>query len=94
MASEVAKLVGLEQRDYMGQDGRQRQFCGLHLMHLEDSVRGVRGCKVESVSCPREVDPRSLQIGCTYELCYEMYDTRNGKAARLVDLQALNLEDV
>lgn len=84
--AEVAKLVGMEVRDYMGQDGRQRQFCGLHLVHVEDTVRSVKGSKVESVSCPRDVDPRMLELGTTYKLEYEMYDTKNGKAARLVDL--------
>lgn len=84
--AEVAKLVGLEMRDYTGKDGRQRQFCGLHLVHVEDTVRGVKGCKVESVSCPREIDPRTLELGTTYAMEYETYDTRNGKAARLVEL--------
>ena len=84
--AEVEKLVGMEVRDYTGQDGRQRQFCGLHLVHVEDTVRSVKGSKVESVSCPREIDPRTLELGRTYKLEYEMYDTKNGKAARLVDL--------
>lgn len=84
--AEVAKLVGMEVRDYTGQDGRQRQFCGLHLVHVPDSVRSVKGSKVESVSCPREIDPKTLDLGATYQLEYEMYDTKNGKAARLVDL--------
>lgn len=84
--AEVAKLVGMEMREYMGQDGRQRQFCGLHLVHVEDSVRSVKGSKVEAVSCPRDIDPRTLELGTTYKLEYEMYDTKNGKAARLVDL--------
>ncbi len=84
--AEVAKLVGMEMREYTGQDGRQRQYCGLHLVHLEDSVRSVKGSKVETVSCPREIDPRTLELGTTYQMDYEMYDTKNGKAARLVDL--------
>ena len=84
--AEVVKLVGLEERSYKGQDGQQRHYCGLHLVHLEGSARGVNGCKVETVSCPREIDPRSLQLGALYQLDYEMFDTRNGKQARLVDL--------
>lgn len=84
--AEVAKLVGMEVREYKGQDGRQRQFCGLHLLHLEDTVRSVKGCKVEAVSCPRDIDPQTLELGTTYKLEYEMYDTKNGKAARLVEL--------
>ena len=86
MSSEVARLVGMEQREYMGQDGRQRQFCGLHLLYAEGTVRDVQGSKVDSVSCPRELDPRSLKIGTLYELVYELYNTKNGKGARLVDL--------
>lgn len=84
--AEVAKLVGKEVREYRGQDGKQHIYCGLHLVHLEDSVRGVKGCKVEAVSCPREVDPESLVVGTIYQLDYELYDTKNGKVARLVDL--------
>lgn len=82
----VVKLVGMEVREYKGQDGKQHTFCGLHLVHLEDSVRGVKGSKVESVSCPRDIDPEGLIIGMTYQLEYEVYDTKNGKAARLVDM--------
>ncbi len=84
--AEVAKLVGVELREYKGQDGKQKQYCGLHLVHLEDTVRSVKGCKVESVSCPRSIDPGTLELGATYQMEYETYDTRNGKAARLVEL--------
>lgn len=84
--AEVAKLVGMELRQYMGQDGQPRQYCGLHLVHVADTVRSVKGCKVESVSCPRSIDPKLLELGMTYQMEYEMYDTKNGKAARLVDL--------
>ena len=84
--SEVAKLVGIERREYMGSDGRQKEFCGLHLMHLEDTVRDVKGCKCENVSCPRELDSRELVLGQTYELLYEIFQTKTGKGARLVGL--------
>lgn len=83
---EVAKLVGMEVREYTGQDGRPRRFCGLHLVHLEGSVDGVRGCKVEAISCPPKVDHLLLEIGTTYMLKYMTYDTKQGKMARLVDL--------
>ncbi len=84
--AEVAKLVGMEMREYKGQDGRQRQYCGLHLVHVENTVRSVKGSKVEAVSCPREIAPETLVLGATYQMEYETYDTKNGKAARLVDL--------
>lgn len=84
--AEVAKLVGMEVRDYTDRNGQQRTYCGLHLVHLEDTVRGVKGSKVETVSCPRELDWRRLKLGTAYQLEYETYDTRNGKAARLAEL--------
>ena len=83
---EVARLQGIEKRSYKGQDGQEKFFCGLHLLYLEGSVNGVQGSKVESVSCPRTLDPRLLNVGGLYQLSYELYDTKNGKAARLVDL--------
>lgn len=89
--AEVAKLMGMEIRSYTGTDGKPRQFCGLHLCHLEDSVRDIKGCKCENVSCPRDVEPSSLQIGATYELIYEIYETRNGKGARLADLSPVEV---
>lgn len=87
--SEVAKLVGKEVRSYE-KDGEQKHFVGLHLVHLEGTVSDVEGCKVESVSCPRDVDHRLLEVGTTYELVYSFYDTRQGKMARLVDLKVVD----
>lgn len=84
--AEVAKLVGIEVREYTGQDGKQRRYQGLHLVHVEHTVRDVEGCKVEVVSCPRGVELRTLDLGKAYQMEYEMYDTKNGKMARLVDL--------
>ena len=49
-------------------------------------MRRVNGCKVESVSCPQEINPKKLQLGTLYQLEYETFDTKNGKQARLVDL--------
>ncbi len=87
--SEVAKLVGKEVREYE-KDGERKRFVGLHLCHLEGTAEGVEGCKVEAVSCPRDVDERLLEVGVTYELVYTMFDTRNGKMARLVDLKVVD----
>ena len=86
MTAEVVRLVGVEERSYTGQDGKQRKYCGLHLVHLEESVSGVSGSKVEVLSCPRNVDPRRLALGSLYQLDYEHYDTKNGKMARVVGL--------
>ena len=86
MNAEVVRLVGIEERSYKGQDGKQRQYCGLHLVHLEESVSGVSGCKVEVLSCPRNVDSKRLVLGSLYQLEYEHYDTKNGKMARVVGL--------
>ena len=83
--SEVARLVGLEQRSYQ-KDGQKRQFCGLHLVYVEDSTEGVTGSKAECLSCPQAVDPKRLEVGALYELQYSMFNTRNGKMARLTGL--------
>ena len=84
--SEVARLVGMERRSYE-KDGQNRQYCGLHLMYVENSVEGVRGSKVEVLSCPREVDPNRLKVGALYALDYSLYQTRSGKMARLAGLE-------
>lgn len=87
--SEVAKLVGKEVRQYE-KDGQHKTFVGLHLVHLEGTVSDVEGCKVESVSCPRDVDHRLLEVGTTYELVYSFFDTAKGKMARLADLKVVD----
>lgn len=87
---EVARLVGLEQREYYGRDGSLKRYVGLHFCYLEDSSAGVIGSKVEVVSCPRDVSSGSLKIGTLYELEYQLFNTRNGKAARLVGLTAVS----
>ena len=83
--SEVARLVGMERRSYE-KDGQTRQYCGLHLVHVEGSVEGVKGSKVECLSCPREIDPNRLKVGALYELQYSFFKSRNGKMARLSGL--------
>lgn len=80
--AEVARLVGMEEREYE-KDGQKRAYCGLHLVHVEDSHEDVLGSKVEVVSCPHSINSRSLKIGQLYQLDYSIYTTRNGKAARL-----------
>lgn len=84
--SEVARLVGMERRIYE-KDGKQRDYCGLHFMYVENSVEGVLGSKVEVLSCPQRVTPERLKVGALYELGYSFYQTRQGKMARLSDLQ-------
>lgn len=82
---EVARLVGMVLRDYE-KDGQKRQFCELHLVHVEDSVSEVMGSKVEAVSCPRGVNPNRLEIGNLYQLDYEHYSFKGQKMARLINL--------
>lgn len=84
--AEVARLMGIERREYTGSDGQARVFCGLHLCHVEGSSPEVNGSKCENVSCPREVDQKKLKLGALYELGYTIYQTKNGKGARLAEL--------
>lgn len=90
---EVARLVGMEIRDYES-NGQRRRYCGLHLVYVEGSVGAVIGSKVESVSCPRGVDPDRLEIGNLYALDYELYEIRGQKMARLVDLEPVEEDGV
>lgn len=89
--SEVARLVGMEQRSYK-KDGQDRQYCGLHLMYVEGSVEGVEGSKVECLSCPQSVDSNRLKVGALYELQYSFFNSRNGKMARLSSLEPVEEE--
>lgn len=86
----VARLVGMEIRKYE-KDGKQRQYCGLHLMHLEGSAPEVMGSKVESVTCPQKCNPDNLEIGHLYQLEYDLYTVKGQLMARLDDL--LPVED-
>lgn len=83
--ANVARLVGMELRQYE-KDGEKKQFGGLHLEYLPDSVQDVMGSKVEETSCPRKVNPDSLEIGQLYELEYEIYKMRGQTMARLAGL--------
>ena len=46
----------------------------------------MMGSKVEETSCPRKVNPDSLEIGQLYELEYEIYKMRGQTMARLAGL--------
>lgn len=81
----VARLMGAERREYE-KNGEKKVFCTLHLMHIEGSVKGIQGCKCENVSCPRDVEPRSLLLGGLYQLEYEIYEFKGEQRARLQDL--------
>ena len=87
--AQVVRLMGIEQRDYE-KDGQKRTFTGLHVNYLENSVESVLGSKCENFSCPHSVDPNRLEVGKLYELDYEIYDTKNGKAARLVGMNPVD----
>lgn len=92
--TEVAKLVGMEKRDYKGKDGEMRHYCGLHLCHVEGTVYGVEGCSVETISCPPKIE-ELLEIGKTYELIYGIFRAKNEygreiKEQRLVDMKEID----
>ncbi len=82
---EVARLVGMEIRDYE-KDGQKRRYCGLHLVYIEDSSGDVIGSRVEVVSCPRSVDPNKLEVGHLYQLQYDLFNMKGQKMARLKGL--------
>lgn len=81
----VVRLMGIERRQYES-EGKQRMYCGLHVAHVPGCNEEVEGSYCENMSCPRDVDDRKLKIGNLYELEYMIYNTKNGKGARLVGL--------
>lgn len=83
--ADIARLVGMELRDYV-KDGRKKQFCGLHLVYVEGSFEEVIGSRVEETSCPRGIDPDTLEVGQLYKLGYEIYTIKGQKMARLKTL--------
>lgn len=84
--AEVARLVGMELRKYE-KDGQTKQFCGLHLMHLENEEDGeMLGSRVQEISCPRNVDPNALEVGHLYELKYEHFKMKGQLMARISGL--------
>lgn len=87
--AEVARLVGVEEREYM-KDGKPQRYVGLHMVHVEGSVEDVKGCKVEVLSCPQRLDSGSLKMGGLYQLDYQIFNTKNGKGARLSGLIPVN----
>lgn len=92
--NEVAKLVGIESRDYVGQDKKPRHYCGLHLAHVEGTVSGVEGCSVEVVSCPPDVEESLLQIGTVYEMIYRTVRAKNEYGREIKELRLADLKEV
>ena len=90
--ADVARLVGMELREYE-KGGEKKQFCGLHLMYLEGANEEILGCKVEETSCPRSVDPNTLEVGKLYELRYDHFKMKGQLMARLAGLDPV-LESV
>lgn len=81
----VARLMGIDLRDYE-KGGEKKTFCVLHLIHVEGSVKSVKGCKCENTPCPRDLDPHFLVLGGLYQLDYEIYEFKGEQRARLSDL--------
>lgn len=88
---EVNQLVGIEKRTYE-QNGEVKTFCALHFVSAAGAVQGVDGSSVQSVACPREINPDSLQVGEWYEFGYTHYKTKSGLMARLVSLSAVEVD--
>ena len=91
---DVVRLMGYEERYYSDRNtGEQKYYCALHVVYAEEGdgsdERPWVGCKVEELSCPKGVNPHSLQVGAMYTLNYQMFNTRNGKMARVSGLTLL-----
>lgn len=92
----IVKLVGIEARDYPDKKtGEMKHYCGLHVVHAQKgNGRNWSGYRVEQLTCPRDVDDRTLKLNAFYELEYQIQQTRSGTYARLVDLVEVGPDDV
>ena len=83
--NDVYQLVGKESRSYI-KDGVQKFYNGLHLVSMAGGFEGVDGSSVQTISCPRSVDPARLKIGEWYEIKYSHFRTAKGLVASVSDL--------
>lgn len=84
----VVRLVGVEARDYTDKaTGELKHYAGLHVVH-EGEEEGMRGVRVETLTCPKNVKDNLLEIGQFYGLIYKMQRTAKGTFARLADMVA------
>ncbi len=93
LKSEVAKLVGVESREYM-KDGEKRVAVDLHFCHVEGTVEGVVGSAVEILGCPRGVEPGLLEVGKTYELLYTEARTKNSYDRWINEVRFSDMKEV
>lgn len=93
LKSEVAKLVGIETREYE-KDGEKRVAVDLHLCHVEGTVEGVDGCAVEVLGCPRSVKWQQLQIGKSYELIYTEARTKNAYERWITEVRFSDMKEI
>ncbi len=93
LKSEVARLVGVESREYM-KDGEKRVAVDLHFCHVEGTVEGVVGSAVEILGCPRGVEPGLLEVGKTYELIYTEARTKNSYDRWINEVRFSDMKEV
>lgn len=84
----VVRLVGVEARDYADKNtGELKHYAGLHVVHQkQEDGDGMRGVRVEVLTCPKSVNDADLEIGQFYGLSYVMQRTAKGTYARLSGL--------
>lgn len=86
--AEVVKLMGIESRDWTDKTtGEVKNYTALHVVYEMEDEPIAQGNRVESFSCPRDVNAAKLKIGDLYELEWTHYKTKNGTAARICDLR-------
>ncbi len=94
LKSEVARLVGIEKREYVDREGKPRVAVDLHLCHVEGTVEGVEGCAVEVKGCPRDVEPQLLECGKIYELLYGEGRTKNSYDRWITEVRFFDMKEV
>jgi len=89
--NEVVRLLGVEKRSYTDKDsGQPRTFCGLHVVYELVEQEIFAGKRVDSFSCPHNVNPDNLEVGKCYELEWAHFKTRTGTGARIDGLNPVD----
>lgn len=85
--SEVVRLLGVEKRQYTDKStGELKSYCGLHVVYELEEEAITAGKRVDSFSCPKEVNPDDLVINQCYELDWSHFHTKAGTGAKISGL--------
>ncbi len=80
-----AIILGKEIKKYV-KDGQEKISRTLHVVsQSKNKTDELEGCKCESIFVPFDI-PEGVNVGVQCDFEYEVFQTKNGSGARLVDI--------